>query len=487
MKKYLLFIAATAATMQAEAQLSIPNGNFEQWNTVTFEMPQGYPNGSNADNFWRHQLPFNVEKTTDAYHGNYAVKLSTITAPGHDTSFAYFINTVPDGDPSQWVGGMPYNQTPTGIRGYYKYNLATTDSATMLLSFSSGGANIGTYAFTIGGIHNTYTLFDFSLNPPLPQTPDSVIFGALSCKLGDGGEPHGIPGAVLFLDSISLTGVTTQPALFNGDFEQWQSISYTSPDVWYIQQGYMQNTVTQTTDAAEGNYAIALQTHLEQHDNNIEVRAGHIATGYFPNDCNGNCTQQGGYPYTSTMDTLAFYYKYAPQGNDSAEIVLNFKNNGTTIGWVARNLAPAASYQYMEMPFQLGQSPDTVIVNILSSIWGDTTLSHVGSLLKIDEVHFKSQPLTTGINGLKKQDGISVFPNPTSGKLYVQIAFEISDIAIYNMLGEKIKGVVRTESKSGNFAEKNTSEIVLPDLNKGIYFLKVYSGQKVYEQKIVLQ
>ena len=121
----LVFIAITTY-----GQVSIPNGNFETWTASTWDYPQNYSATSNSDNFFYYHLPANVTKTTDAHHGNYAVQLATI-AVGVDTSAGYFLNGSPNGSPSSWTGGMAYNQKPTGIRGYYKYNVATGDSATI--------------------------------------------------------------------------------------------------------------------------------------------------------------------------------------------------------------------------------------------------------------------------------------------------------------------------------------------------------------------
>lgn len=490
MKKLLLSLCLAYFAITAFGQTpSIPNGNFEQWTSSTWENPQNYTNTSNSQNFYYYNLPANVIKTTDAYHGAYAAKLTTI-AVGADTAFGYFINENPNGPPSSWTGGMAYNQKPTGIRGYYKYNVATGDSATVLVAFSKNGVNIGSYMFNIGQVHTAYTLFNFTFSPALSQTPDSVVLGFVSCKIsGNQQKPTGPPGSTLLIDSVSFTGVTSQPALMNGDFESWQTQTFNSPDNWYLQGGNGQG-FNRTTDAKAGLYAMELTTFAQDDNGIIVARGGQVSTGYYPNNCDSNCIEQGGFPFSNQVDTLEFWYKYAPQWNDSAEVSLNFKKNGSQIWGTAISIHAAATYQFKEIPFNLGQVPDSVMIRIqssawidtlLSSGWNDSLLSFVGSNLKIDEIHFKSQPLTTGIFNFKNEKAIRVFPNPTNGIIRIQaLGVNIQSIEIYNVLGETIY-------TTSNLKQQLLNEIDISSFQKGIYFVKINDGKKIHTEKIVKQ
>ena len=309
MKKHLLLISLACIAITAIAQNSIPNGNFEAWNQVSYDYPQNYPFNSNYDLLFRYQssIQFNVEKTTPAYHGNFAVKLSTITL-GTDTAMGYFINSNPsNGNPDAWTGGMPYTEKPTGIKGYYKYNVATGDEALIFAVFSKGGVNIGTYLYPIGGLHNDYVEFNLTFDPPLSQTPDEVIFAATSSNIMV--KESGVAGSVLILDDVSFTGVTSQPAMMNGDFELWDSQTVYKPTNWYVDGE--STSVKRTTDAVKGDYAIELTTYLgTNQNNNPRAYAGQIGTGYYPRNCGGNCNELGGFPFKNQIDTLAFWYKY---------------------------------------------------------------------------------------------------------------------------------------------------------------------------------
>jgi hypothetical protein len=475
MKKHLLLLSLVYISIAANGQNSIPNGNFETWNSNTYDFPQNYPYNSNPEAFFQNQLPFNVVKTTDAFHGSYAVKLTTVSTP-NETMFGYFINTNPNnGDPSSWTGGVPFSQIPTGIKGHYKYNVATDDSATLFATFSKGGSNIGVYMFNIGGIHNTYAPFNFTFNPPLSVIPDSVVFGATSSNVFTG--ENGMAGSELFIDSVSFTGVSSQPALLNGDFESWESNTIFSPENWLSQ--YSQGDgVFRTSDAYGGNFAIELKTFLGNNNNGPAAQPGTISNGYNDNSC--NC-MMGGYPFANQMDTLVFYYKYTPADvNDSAQVVLNFKKNGASIGW-SQTLLPASSgYQLMEIPFNIWQFPDTVIVQIQSTLWADTLLSSIGADLKIDDLHFKSQPINVDIPVLGSPGQISIFPNPSDGKFTVQNSGGIKQLKVRNLLGEIIYAHT-------NLKQEMFNEIDLSDFQKGIYFIELFDGKKINTKKIVIK
>ncbi len=212
MKKHLFSLIGVACTLSMlNAQNIIPNGSFENWVSSNFELPANYPISSANELFFKGINP-NVEKTTDAYQGQYAVKLTTVKFAS-DTTGAWFADASKNvgGDPSLWKGGIPYDQIPTGFKGYYKYNVESKDSALVGLVFKKNGTSYAHYYYAIGGIHTSYTPFEFTFKTPLTQAPDTIIFVATSSNLL---VFSGIPGSTMILDNVSLTGVSSQPELF---------------------------------------------------------------------------------------------------------------------------------------------------------------------------------------------------------------------------------------------------------------------------------
>jgi len=773
MKKYCFLLLLMGASALAFGQNAIPNGNFETWATGTFNHPTNYPYSSNYENAWvfiENSVPFSLIKSTNSYHGAYAVQLSTKLV-GTDTIFGYFINSQPSGDDfASWTGGLPYAQQPTGIKGYYQYNVATADSATVLIVFSKKGRNLGSYIYTIGGVHSSYTPFSFTLDPPLterglanndvraittdsegnfwfgtngggvsvysstgwttytthdglvndtihsimiddqgnkwfstpqgvskfsnsgwvtyttadglahndvygmqkangkiwfatngggvstfdgttwatitktdglindtvrpvrkdnqgnlwfgtaggvskfngttftnyttneglanndvrhiqfdpnnniwfathgggaskyngtswttyntsnglasnfvnkiliesngtkwfgtlggglsrfdgtnwttynttnglasdsvravaitqsnakffgtPQgvskydgtswttinkitstTPDSVIFAVASSNVKS--EKTGVPGSTVLIDSVSFVGVESQPTWLNGDFETWENVTVNILEGWYTESQNGEG-VYRTTDRVAGDFAIELITYLGDRNDHPAARPGVIRTGYYPRDCNDNCYEQGGYPYSIQKDTLTFYYKYTPSADDSASVSLSFKKNRNTFTQMGINLHASSSFQRAELPFDLPQVPDSVIIDIQSSCWQDSLVSFVGSRLIIDEIQFKSQPLPNSvvINGNDKKE-FTIFPNPATSSIHLnnRKVDGYTDYKIYSISGALVK--------SGRIY-RDFQEIPLNDLGNGVYLFTVKSQSAIVSRKLIV-
>jgi len=90
-----------------------------------------------------------------------------------------------------------------------------------------------------------------------------------------------------------------------------------------------------------------------------------------------------------------------------------------------------------------------------------------------------SDSVTTQINDNSIDKHIQIYPNPSTGKFNIEI--EKTDdgvIEIYNVMGENV------------YSEKilNRKSLLLNlDVPNGIYFVKIYDGEKIYSEKIVIQ
>ncbi|MBN2683194.1 MAG: T9SS type A sorting domain-containing protein [Bacteroidales bacterium] len=456
MKKNLLLITLVFAGIFGYSQTAIPNGNFESWTNTPYENPLYYFT-NNLDMFGD-GLSAGVTKTTDAYHGDFALKLTSMSNESLSMAGNYNPN-----NPPPWTGGIPISGTPTGFRGYYKYDIQTGDTALMLVNFSKNGVNIGVYITKIFGSQPDYTLFNIPLDPPLPIAPDSVILFFIS---SDALNEIAMEGSTITIDSISFTGIATQPAMLNGDFELWETNEILSLDSWH-HEGNDENPIQRSTDAAEGMYATELITYLDEWDSGPRATPQRISTTYYDNYC--DC-MAGGYPYSQQVDTIAFWYKYSSENEDTANIRISFKNNGSYFFDLWQNLIIASDFQYVEIPFNLPNVPDSVGIEIMSSSWNDSLLASVGSTLIIDELQFKSQPLTTGIRSFVNKSEVSLFPNPNNGRFTVVSDKIISKMEVINLIGEK----VYSESK----ISANKINIDLTYLPKGVYLYQI-NGEKL--------
>ncbi len=394
MKKQLFTFIAAVATNFAFAQ-SIPNGSFESWTTTSFEDPTFFQ-CANDETHNGGYSPANVKKSTDAYHGNYAIQMTTVTN-GVDTAGGYFAYGNPGGNGTP-QGGLPINQKPTGIRFYYKNSMVVGDTGLVLCVFKKAGTVIGQYIYTTTGVHSSYTLFFQTFSPALSQIPDTVVFAATCANFMNNAKKF-IPGSTITIDSISFTGISAQPANMNGDFESWHTVSRDNLNGW---NGH---GAIKTTNKYNGTYAVELITNPPGFGNN-QVDVGNISNTKNQN-CN-NCQPKGGSPFSNQIDTLVFYYKYLPANfpsyTDSAEVNISFSKNGVWFDGRGVQLTPSISgFTKIEIPFTLSQVPDTMQLNINSSRY-PALISYIGSDLIIDQLYFKSQKIP-----------VSIFSLPASG------------------------------------------------------------------------
>ena len=88
-----------------------------------------------------------------------------------------------------------------------------------------------------------------------------------------------------------------------------------------------------------------------------------------------------------------------------------------------------------------------------------------------------------GIGSLAKGMDVSIYPNPTAGKFNVQlVGFEKeATIQIINVTGQVI-----SETKVAVAADKTSKAFNLNGMAKGVYILKVTSGDNLTFRKVIL-
>lgn len=151
---------------------SILNGDFEEWTTQSFDEPLAWM----SNNYSLVRIGKNyVEKTSDAYRGTSACKITTVYEASYDYYFAEIMNgrfgeTI-------WDGGFSYSETKDTLMGWYKYMPNQTDTAIVNIVFKKNGSEIY-WSGTILLPSDTYKKFEIPLN--LPSVPDSAMIQIMS-------------------------------------------------------------------------------------------------------------------------------------------------------------------------------------------------------------------------------------------------------------------------------------------------------------------
>jgi len=90
----------------------------------------------------------------------------------------------------------------------------------------------------------------------------------------------------------------------------------------------------------------------------------------------------------------------------------------------------------------------------------------------------------TGIAENKLKDGISIYPNPSSGSFQLKLdnsfATKNYDLGIYTLKGEKVYA-------QPDIQQQNSSNIEISDLPKGVYIVRINGKKENYYRKIVVQ
>lgn len=458
MKKSLLSFAAMACIAGSIQAQIIVNGGMELWQSISVDQPNGWITSNTQQGNGSPLIT--ASKTSDSHGGTGAIRLET-KANGSEMEVGFFSNAE---NPLSGIGGVPYSQKPANITGYYKSNIATGDSAIVLVVFKKSGVVVSQDAFKLYGTHNTYTLFSFPLS--LAVTPDSVIIAAASSNALD--EVGVASGSTITIDDLAFTGTGITQPIPGGDFESWLSFVINNLESW----GHYGSAPAKTADSYKGNYAAILET-VDFGDSNV------FGSGLVNGQINGSGPLPG-VPYNHAVDTLVFYYKYVPGtgGNDSAVASVLLTKNGMPVGGTLVNLGAAATYTRIALTLIASNTPDSMQINIASSMNGGSQPPVAGSKLWVDEIQLTSEPLNTGIRNIFKSTAdLEVYPNPFAEMIWISLPGNAATELSYTL--NDITGKVIVSGKG------NT--IYTDQLTKGIYFITVANSSEIIAVKKVVK
>jgi hypothetical protein len=180
----------------------IPGGGFETWIMHSSEDAVGW----NSFNFASAVFPPPyATKTTDAYSGQYAMKITTKLINNNQDTLAHVTNGRILSD--DFSGGMRVNMNPKKVTGYYKYTPVGFDSALVALR-AYGFDNSGNYKNIDNNLiklpaAGSYTHFEIGLNYTGWPHIDTLGIAFASSNIYDGHQ-WAKEGSVLIIDSLSI-------------------------------------------------------------------------------------------------------------------------------------------------------------------------------------------------------------------------------------------------------------------------------------------
>ena len=182
---------------------------------------------------------------------------------------------------------------------------------------------------------------------------------------------------------MALLPLTSSAQVLNGDFEGWNSQTYSIPLGWDCSngEGVSGSGITPVTQVIGlTNSAVRMETILSGSD----TLQAYITIG----DPMGG---QGGFPCSQMPTAITGYWRYSIPGNDSAILFVTFKSGGTTINtdiFKIKGTGTQNTFVPFYLPLTLSSMPDSVIIAIASSNLIDQVGIEPGSFIEIDELTF---------------------------------------------------------------------------------------------------
>lgn len=179
-----------------------PNGDFENWESFSSDEPDLW---TSSNLFTLLVSGLSVLKSNDSHSGSWAAQIESKTTIWSDT--LGFITNGEMGDEGP-MGGMPVENIPNILSGYYKYSPIGSDSALAGMWLQRYNQNLGITeildsAFVLLPAASSYTYFEVPVAYNIWPEPDTVTIAFGSGNF-DSGNFIGL-GSTLWIDDLNIT------------------------------------------------------------------------------------------------------------------------------------------------------------------------------------------------------------------------------------------------------------------------------------------
>ena len=273
MNKFILLLISILPLI-VSAQ-TIPNGDFENWEVRDHYKLNGWYSPTQ-----------NVERTTDAKVGKYALKLSNTYSASSNGTKGYVRNI--DYSNRDTLNGFAFEGDALSLVFWSKHNLAAGDTARAYVVFREEGVYKGKVDFRFSGSTNgEFVKYNVPLEWSSSRTPDSVwvyLYSYIANKVqGDG---------YVIYDDVHFEKIGERmPDFTNADFEDWHNIGVDFPSNWRsvdlaVYDTYNSFLYSKSNFKVTGEDAFAGGTSLlvKNYDNYGTPRYGYCYLGTENND-----------------------------------------------------------------------------------------------------------------------------------------------------------------------------------------------------------
>lgn len=459
--KYGLIFFLMWSTLLCDAQ-NIPNGTFDQWEVREHLKLDAW-----------YSPTANVQQTTDTKISAYALKLlNTPSTTGNGTK-GYIRNV--DYNRRDTLNGFAFNGDPLSMVFWSKHDLAPGDTARAYVVFKEKGSTKGTVDFRFTGSTNgEFVKYSVPIVWTGLRTPDTAWVYLYSCydtKVDDTG--------FAIIDDFHFEKIGERmPELVNGDFALWSNKGVSFPLHWRsidlrqydtYQSFLPEESVTQVTgvEAFLGGTSLRIQNYSS---------SGKPTAGYCYVGTENNDYYTPTFPILDTFKYLQGYYKYLPDGDDTARI--NFRAWQEGKSRINENLYLDKSEEWTFFKIKLNYdaakyAPDSAAL----MIWATNTKTVYGAQTKLylDNLELVTQlaPLQLNIPHINAE--LKIGPNPVRDYITIQSNLQIHHIVAMDALGRQADLPLLNQRAD------------MRHLNPGVYYLKIYLTPSYFQTYKVLK
>lgn len=399
------------------AKAQIPNAGFENWKTIEKISPSGW------------NTLGNVEISTDKAEGKNGLRLFNDFDNG---TFGVFSNAIIQ---EGIEGGIPYTERPLTFQFLAKYDMDTLNGAVVVCAFKSKGNIIGTASADIYGNSNgQFVLKSVPITWYSFDAPDSVLILGTTAEL-DAGEVY--DNGYMIIDSLHFRSVTVKHAApRNPGFETTDTAKSYRPESWITVDDVLetmgQSLPYQAVTRVAGGYEGSWCTRLSNIGFDGDILPGAMFVGQSFEDL-----ETPTFRVTEKSTYLNGYYKYTPDGDDQAFIMLTMYKEGAEIGaLLISELYPDTAWR----PFSRAIGyfgagiPDSAFLMV--SACDPDIPDGENTVMYLDKLALSNTFLTTPAN----QSPVRIYPNPVAERLYIDLPSgeRFERAGLYNMSGTEI-------------------------------------------------
>jgi hypothetical protein len=394
MKNALLACCGILAAFFSHAQISNPG--FENWTIVSdFDQPDVGENPFTSSNLETFYADGSLSATEVPGVEGSALRIETVETMQEDTIVGFAIwGNPPAGEELIFQGGFPMSdQNVTSLSVDMRHSINLDSPGFVIIQFKNEGVPVGpgnlfpgVYFFPVSGEQLTFQSETFNISPGVGTAFDECVIG-FACNNVLDDTVESFPGDFMEVDNLTFNG--TDQTIPGDDLNTWVPTSPVAvPDDWDVFFNPFVQLHDQSSDAAEGQFALQLRTEVFEDDfqTGVATQGFDVEGDFLP----GLSLPDGFYGWT-------FQYKYTTEAIDTAALIAVFSELADpdpedVTYFHLEKLLPSETYTTVEIDLtEIVQQTDLNFFSIaVTSSWQDdgvpgSNIPQDGSVLLIDD------------------------------------------------------------------------------------------------------